>query len=60
MPRRPAPAPTNPDADENDAPVTPEELAVIRERDKTYERERQAARPAEEVVERLLRRHPAP
>jgi hypothetical protein len=60
MARKPTPVPTRPDADENDPPVSPEELAVIRERDKTYERDRQAARPADEVVERLLRRHPAP
>jgi hypothetical protein len=54
------PAPTRPDADQNDPPVSQEELAVIRERDKTYDQDRRAARPADEVVERLLRRHPAP
>ena len=60
MTRKPTAIPRRPEADENDPPVTPEELAVIRERDKTYEQDRQAARPADEVVERLLRRHPAP
>jgi hypothetical protein len=60
MPSKPAPPPTRPDADQNDPPVSQEELAVIRERDKTYDQDRRPARPAEEVVERLLRRHPAP
>jgi hypothetical protein len=60
MPSKPTPAPTRPDADQDDPPVSQEELAVIRERDKTYDQDRRAARPAEEVLERLLRRHPAP
>jgi hypothetical protein len=55
---RPQSVPTRPDADENDPPVSPEELAVIRERDKTHEQDRKAARPANEVMERLLRRYP--
>lgn len=57
---KPQRVPTRPDGDENDPLISPEELAVIRERDKTYEQERKAARPASEVLERLLRRHPAP
>ena len=57
---RPAHAPNRPDADQNDPPVSREELDVIRERDKTYKRDREAARPADEVVKRLLDRHPAP
>ena len=57
---KPQPVPTHPAADDNDPPVTPEELAVIRERDKTYEQDRKAARPANEVMERLLRRYPHP
>jgi hypothetical protein len=57
---KPQRVPTRPDGDENDPPVSPEELAVIRERDKTYEQERKAARPANEVLERLLRRYSAP
>lgn len=57
---KPTPVPARPDADQNNPPVSQEELAVIRERDKTYDQDRRAARPADEVVERLLRRHPAP
>ena len=48
--RKPQRVPTRPDGDENDPPVSPEELAVIRKRDKTYEQERKAARPANEVT----------
>lgn len=55
---RPAHTPHRPDAAENDPPVTPEEIDVIRERMKTYDEDRTAARPADEVMERLLRRHP--
>ena len=57
---KPQRVPTRQDGDENNPPISPEELAVIRERDKTYEQERKAARLASEVLERLLRRHPAP
>jgi hypothetical protein len=52
--------PTRRDADQNDSPMSQEELDVIRERMKTFEQDRKAARPADEVMERLLRRHPAP
>ena len=47
------------DPDEN-SPVSADELAVVRERDKTYDRDREAAKPAGEVVQRLLARYPAP
>ena len=46
-------------ADEN-PPVSADELAVVRQRDKTYDRDREAAKPAGEVVQRLLARYPAP
>jgi hypothetical protein len=32
----------------------------MEERMKTFEQDRQAARPADEVMERLIRRYPAP
>ncbi|MEO8076991.1 MAG: hypothetical protein ABI818_11715 [Acidobacteriota bacterium] len=35
------------------------EIEIVNERDKDYAAQRAAARPAEEVVERLLRRHSA-
>jgi hypothetical protein len=58
---KPQPIPTRPAADQNDPPqVSREELDVIRERDRTYPRDREAARPADDVVKRLLERHPAP
>ena len=57
---KPQPLPTRPDADQNAPPVSQEELDIIRERMKTFEQDRKAARPADEVMERLLRRHPAP
>jgi hypothetical protein len=47
------------DADKN-PPVSADELAVVRKRDKTYDRDREAAKPAGEVVQRLLARYPAP
>ena len=53
-----APDPTRSDAD--DSRDLREEIAVVNERDKNYREQREAARPADEVVERLLRRHPAP
>jgi hypothetical protein len=39
---------------------TPDEERVIRERLATFERDRKTASPADETIERLLRRHPAP
>jgi hypothetical protein len=54
------PVPTRPEADQNDPPVSQEELDIIPERMKTFEQDRKAARPADEVMERLLRRYPAP
>jgi hypothetical protein len=56
---KPQPTPTRPDADEQ-PPVSADELDVIRERMKTFEEDRQAARPADPEIERLLRRYPAP
>jgi len=55
---KPAPDPTRSDAD--DSRDLREEIAVVNERDKNYREQRETARPADEVVERLLRRHPAP
>ena len=46
-------------ADDADPPVSAEEERIIRERLATFEQDRKAARPAGEVLERLLRRHPA-
>ena len=46
-------------ADDADPPVSAEEERIIRERLATFEQDQKAARPAGEVVERLLRRHPA-
>ena len=51
---------TNRQETEQNPPVSQEELDLIRQRMKTFEEDRKAARPADEVVERLLRRHPAP
>ena len=56
---KPAPTPKRPD-DTEEAQDLREEVAVVNERDKVYPQQRDAARPADEVVERLLRRHPAP
>jgi|GraSoiStandDraft_35_1057300.scaffolds.fasta_scaffold961047_1 hypothetical protein len=58
-PSKPAPALQRPDGDEQ-PPASAEELRVIRDRMKTFEEDRRAARPVDEVMERLLRRHPAP
>jgi hypothetical protein len=58
MPRKPAHAQTRPDT-EQQPPVSREELDVIRKRMETFEEDRKAARPADEVMERLLRRYPA-
>ena len=55
---KPAPAASRPDAD--DSRDLRDEIAVVNERDKDYQEQREAARPADEVVERLLRRHPTP
>lgn len=57
---RPVHAPNRPAEDQNDLPVSREELDTIRERDKTYPRDRQDARPDDEVVTRLLSRYPTP
>ena len=57
MPSKPQPIPLRRDADEPDN--LREEIAVVNERDKVYREQREAARPAGEVVERLLSRHPA-
>jgi hypothetical protein len=57
MPSKPQPVPPRREADESDD--LREEIAVVNERDKVYREQREAARPADEVVERLLRRHPA-
>ena len=56
---KPEPIPQRPDAaDEPDD--FGEEIGVVNERDKDYAAQRDAAQTAAEVVERLLRRHPAP
>jgi hypothetical protein len=57
-PSKPQPVPQPPDSDEPDG--FREEVEVVNERDKVYREQRETARPAGEVVERLLRRHPAP
>ena len=58
---KPQPVPTRPAADNADQPEpSREELDIIRERMRTFEQDRKAARPANEVMERLLRRHPVP
>lgn len=57
---KPAHVPALPDAEQSAPPVSPEEFDIVRERMKTFEQDRKAARPADEVMERLLRRHPAP
>jgi hypothetical protein len=54
-----SPAPQRPDTDEN-PPASREELETLSERDKTFPEDRKAARPADEVVEPLLRRYPHP
>ena len=58
MPAKPARPSTRPDANQQ-PPVSREELDVIRTRMETFEEDRKAARPADEVMERLLRRYPA-
>ena len=49
-----------PPADDDEREDLREEIVVVNERDKDYTVQRAEARPAEEVIERLLRRHPAP
>jgi hypothetical protein len=56
---KPQPVPIRADPDKNTS-VSQEELDIIRERMKTFDQDRKSARPADEVMERLLRRHPAP
>jgi hypothetical protein len=50
------PVPQRRDAEDTDD--LRDEIRVVNERDKVYREQRDAARPADEVVERLLRRHP--
>ena len=57
---KPAHAPTGPDADENNPPVSQEELDIIRERLKTFDEDAKAARPWAEVKARILSRRPTP
>ena len=58
---KPQPIAGHPDADdEANAPAGEAERAEIRERDKVYPQQRAAARPADEVLKRLLDRHPVP
>jgi hypothetical protein len=57
---KPARAPVRSDADRNDTGPSRDEIAEVNERDRDYPAQRAAASPAHEVMERLLRRHPAP
>ncbi len=57
---KPAPVPTRPVDDRNDPEPSRDEIDIVNERDRDYRAQREAARPAAEIVERLLRRHPAP
>jgi hypothetical protein len=57
---KPGHAPTRPADDRTEPAPSREEIAVVNERDRDYPAQREEARPASEVVERLLRRHPAP
>ena len=57
-PSKTQPVPQRPDAEEPHD--FREEVVVVNERNKDYVAQRAAARPADEVVERLLRRHPGP
>jgi hypothetical protein len=57
---KPAQVPTRPVDDRNDPEPSRDEIDVVNERDRDYRAQREAARPAREVVERLLRRYPAP
>ena len=60
MSSKPAHAPTRPVDDRTDPAPSQEEIDVVNERDRDYPAQREAAQPASDVVERLLRRHPAP
>jgi len=51
--------PTRPEA-EPEQPLDAETRRILEDRMRTFEQDRKAARPADEVMERLLRRHPAP
>jgi hypothetical protein len=53
------PAPTHPDA-EPEPPLDVETRRILEQRMATFEEDRKAARPADEVVERLLRRYSQP
>jgi hypothetical protein len=53
--RKPAPA-----TRQETPQVSSEEARIIAERLATFEKDREAARPADEVLERLLRRHSMP
>lgn len=55
---KPQPIPQRPEGDES--PDLREEIEIVNERDKDYPAQRAAARPADEVIERQLRRYPAP
>jgi hypothetical protein len=57
---KPAHVPTRPADDRTDPAPSRDEIDVVNERDRDYPAQREAARPASEVVERLLRRHRAP
>lgn len=57
---KPAHVSTRPVDDRNNPEPSRDEIDVVNERDRDYPAQREAARPASEVVERLLRRHPAP
>ena len=57
---KPAHAPTRPADDRTEPAPSRDDIDVVIERDRDYPAQRDAARPASEVVERLLRRHPAP
>jgi hypothetical protein len=59
MPSKPQPAPQRPD-DEREQPLDDETRRILEQRMATFEEDRKAARPADEVMERLLRRYPQP
>ena len=57
---KPTPVPSRPVDDRSDPEPSRDEIDIVNERDRDYGAQREAARPAPEVVERLLRRYPAP
>jgi hypothetical protein len=57
---KPAHASTHPANDRSDPAPSHDEIDVVNEGDREYPAQRDAARAAAEVVERLLRRHAAP